>query len=243
MTTTERAPMHRIAFPIAAAMGDGWAADVTTEHMDEMTLTGPQGERLRLRRAGSHHSGAAGRRMSVHGMLPHDLLPHSHTADENPTIGVDSTRPAEQLARDIARRVLPGYHAARQAARCRQVEAYAHARIREDRADRVAALIGATVSTPDSRGNVYVRVGSRHRDEPEARFELRADPGRDVDVTLTLPPAAAMRLAELLGPLLRDYRPAPGAVMCEACGARWYGLRAAGCDPICAVCGARVPCA
>jgi len=243
MTTTAPLRMFAvgdaIAFHLRTVDRPGWDTDRATEYDDQITLVGPRGERLALNRAGSHRSGAAGRRMTITGQLPADLLEHTATADANPTIGVDHTRPADAIARDIARRVLPGYHAARQAARARQIEEYAHTRIRDERAARLAAHLGgdARAWDADSRRRVVVRTGSRHRNQPEARFELTADPNRDVEVALTLPAAHAELLAQFLAPLLRQ-APAPGR--CGTCGARWLGLRDTDCDPLCGVCGAAV---
>jgi hypothetical protein len=134
---------REIADALSEALEQNWTA---TEGINPRMphITGPLGMRLWLRWTNG--------RLEIHGQLDYGYA----TSIKDPSITVDSERPADKIAAEITRRLLPGYRALFEAGRS------AKARQAEEQAAKAAlttkllAMLRMPSASVSSAGTVYV---------------------------------------------------------------------------------------
>jgi len=176
VTVREQAPQ------IAAALGPGWTVDATAD-TPGAHLAHPDGRRLFL-----HVPYNARGRLAIRGVYP--PVDSVYGRDADPVeITVSVTRPAEAVAREITKRLLPAYeprltHAVARAARRAAEQAQ-----RDEVADRLRqALPGTRVITPDRHH--YPRLALSLHSRPGAwQGSGEVYPGGTVQLTLHNVPA------------------------------------------------------
>lgn len=139
------AELRRLAPAIARALGPSWRATMRHDHYAE--LSGPEGQGVGIFASYPH---AAKGRAVVRGILPTrtrrgDSL--SSNGIENPEVTVALSRGAEAIARDIARRVMPGYLVALAAMRERIASEDGFRDATEAVASKLAGICGAEYTT------------------------------------------------------------------------------------------------
>lgn len=120
-------PMLDLAREIAAELGTGWTA-VELSSGDRATMIGPDGESLTV--TDQRGLGAGPGQVTVWGDLTGELKEYDNGADR---INVGISRGAAVIARDIARRLLPGHRAT-----------LADARVAHAKSEKAAAAQTAT---------------------------------------------------------------------------------------------------
>ncbi|WP_030277094.1 hypothetical protein [Streptomyces sp. NRRL B-24484] len=196
---------------LSPASERGWRHVRALTAYGRVQLEHPAGWELNLAWNGSYRKGAAGRRVTVSGVLPPEY--RGREAHEI-TVGLD--RKPEAIAADIARRLLPAYKEAARATLGHVAEELAHRQRREAAIGQMQAALPALSPGPSSLEHGYAtfRDGSAgrrpHRAYAHGRVRLAHD-GRSGRLEADGIPLEV--LLEMLALLNADPRPLEGRVM------------------------------
>ena len=177
---------------VAAALGNGWSAELLTEHAcDRAYLHGPD---ITL-------AMVAGDSLSAHvtGHWTPALAEHSHGL-RGDSINVSTNRPPEQVARDIKRRFLPIHTRNLTTARIRKSVYDEKNAARQDALTRAAAVLGPlgkVAQLDDGR-----LIAGDHNDP--ITVTIRIPLGYPAEVTLRAPQALLPALAQAITNLAQE---------------------------------------
>lgn len=182
----------RIA-PIAAELGEGWAATPGRDRGEEAHFAGPNGEQIHVSQDTWRKANAG--RLFLRGSFPDELTGHLYGTPAA-RISVDGAKPPAVIAKDIKRRLLPAYREALAVARERKAEADAlHARRDAVMAEVVAAMgDGAEAWLPSK--------ASAGRFDDAVRADAEVETYREqATFAVTVPWSLAPTVARLVGEL------------------------------------------
>lgn len=186
--------VEAIAAELAAVLGDQWRGQPDREHPRmHAWLVGTDGARLQLRLAEPPRG-----RLLIVGRFTAELQPHARGCPRH-QIRVSLSRTAEQIARDISRRLLPGYYAILAAVRENHRAHAAQTAAQSSLACALAAVLRGCVADHDP--------GRVHFDHPDTdqHGDVHVPHGaRSATFTVQLPSDRAVEFARLMTALHSD---------------------------------------
>jgi len=186
--------LRQLARAVAAQL-DGFCVQTNDEIGHAVWLAHPDGRRLFLRRPWNHHD-----RVEISGHYPHS--DYYFQPGEHLRITVAIARQPAAIAREITRRLLPGYVQVLAKVRAHLARQAADDTHRAQLAERLARLIPGASVHDDGHHTTTIRWSASGQDPiGYGRIELRHDATSATFKADSLPPATLERLAAALASL------------------------------------------